>query len=239
MASGKRSSAGERVLEGRHVIGLFFLMLLFSGVFFTLGYVMGRNQLEDQVRAASPRGAEAELPLKAEKPAKAGKNNNAVVAPAPADNSETSTDPNTTAPSSDWQFYKAGEKSASNVNERLKPAAPASTATTAPTGSASGSTAKTVPASAKATSAPAGKSAGVVASAPKGSYYLQVAAVRSEGDALSLANELHKKKFPAFVQTPQGDKYYRVQVGPYTDQKAMQNAKKGLETAGFKAIIKH
>ena len=68
---------------------------------------------------------------------------------------------------------------------------------------------------------------------------LQVAAVRSEADALSLAGELRKKKFPAFVQTPQGDRYYRVQVGPYSDQKAMQTAKKGLETSGFKAIIKH
>ena len=39
------------MLEGRHVIGLFFLMLLFSGVFFTLGYVMGRKEFEGQVRA--------------------------------------------------------------------------------------------------------------------------------------------------------------------------------------------
>jgi cell division septation protein DedD len=54
-----------------------------------------------------------------------------------------------------------------------------------------------------------------------------------------VANELRRKKFPAFVQSPQGDKYYRVQVGPYMDEKAMQAAKKGLETAGFKAIIKH
>src|SRR5208282_854390 len=54
MASGgKRGSAGERVLEGRHVIGLFMLMLLFSGVFFTLGYVMGRNQYDGQVRAST------------------------------------------------------------------------------------------------------------------------------------------------------------------------------------------
>ena len=28
-------------------------MLLFSGVFFTLGYVMGRNQYDGQVRAAT------------------------------------------------------------------------------------------------------------------------------------------------------------------------------------------
>ncbi len=53
MASGGRKSASERVLEGKHVIGLFLLMLLFSGVFFTLGYVMGRNQYDGQVRAAT------------------------------------------------------------------------------------------------------------------------------------------------------------------------------------------
>jgi hypothetical protein len=48
MASGGRRSAGDRVLESKHVIGLFLLMLLFSGVFFTLGYVMGRNQYDMQ-----------------------------------------------------------------------------------------------------------------------------------------------------------------------------------------------
>src|SRR6266849_4417400 len=53
MASGGRRGAGERVLESRHVIGLFLLMLVFSGVFFALGYVMGRNQYDGQVRAAN------------------------------------------------------------------------------------------------------------------------------------------------------------------------------------------
>src|SRR6266478_10190296 len=57
-SGGKRGGARERVLEGRHVIGLFMLMLLFSGGFFTLGYVMGRNQYDGQVRAATnPRGS--------------------------------------------------------------------------------------------------------------------------------------------------------------------------------------
>lgn len=37
----------------------------------------------------------------------------------------------------------------------------------------------------------------------------------------------------------QGDKYYHVLVGPYADQKAIDNARKGLELAGFKqAIVK-
>ena len=35
MASGGRRGAGERVLESKHVIGLFLLMLVFSGVFFS------------------------------------------------------------------------------------------------------------------------------------------------------------------------------------------------------------
>jgi cell division protein FtsN len=42
----------------------------------------------------------------------------------------------------------------------------------------------------------------------------------------------------AFVLTPQGSKYYRVQVGPYSDKKSAEAAKKGLEGAGFRAIVK-
>jgi cell division septation protein DedD len=72
-----------------------------------------------------------------------------------------------------------------------------------------------------------------------GSYLLQVAALKKEADALDLARQLQKKKFPAFVLSPQGDKYYRVQVGPYADAKTADTAKKGLEGAGFKAIVKH
>ena len=221
MGAGKRSSVGERVLEGRHVIGLFFLMLLFSGVFFTLGYVMGKNQLDAQVRAASTRGADAVLPLKQEPSAKAGKG--PVSTP---DTAGPSGDSAGTPPSSEWEFYRAGEKKAANDHLKAAPAAP-------PPASP-----KTIATSAKSAPPVSAPKSGSPALA-KGSYLLQVAAVRSEGDAVSLAGELRKKRFPAFVQTPQGDKYYRVQVGPYNDQRAMQNAKKGLEAAGFKAIIKH
>jgi cell division protein FtsN len=220
MAS-RKSSAGERVLEGRHVIGLFFLMLLFSGVFFTLGYVMGRNQLDTQVRADRTPINDPPASLKPAISPKQGKT--AVSTPG---NPDTATDPNAeTPPTPDWQFYNAGDKKPSN--DHLKPVPPA----------ASSAQPRPIPASAKSSS-PARTTASAPA-IPRGAYLLQVAALRTESDALSVASDLRKKKFPAFVQTPQGDKYYRVQVGPYTDQKAMQTAKKGLETAGFKAIIKH
>ncbi len=89
---------------------------------------------------------------------------------------------------------------------------------------------KTASSSSKAPSPPAG---------PSGAYLLQVSALRRESDALELATRLQKKKFPAFVVSPQTDNYYRVQVGPYADLKAVDVARKGLEDAGFKPIVKH
>jgi cell division septation protein DedD len=219
MAS-RKSSAGERVLEGRHVIGLFFLMLLFSGVFFTLGYVMGRNQLDAQVRASSTH-ADALLPLKPEPIAKPNKS--PVSTPG---NSDPATDTGM-PPSSEWEFYRAGDKNSSN--DHLKPALAAPSSTQP----------KAIATSAKSPPPPALHATAAPPAIPHGSYLLQVVALRTESDAVSVANELRKKKFPAFVQAPQGDKYYRVQVGPYSDQKAMQAARKDLDTAGFKAIIKH
>src|SRR5262252_3089699 len=103
MAAGKRSSAGERVLEGRHVIGLFFLMLLFSGVFFTLGYVMGKNQLDAQVRAAGTRGTDPVLPPKQDPSAKPAKG------PVSTPDSAATPSDASTPPSSEWEFYHAGE----------------------------------------------------------------------------------------------------------------------------------
>src|ERR1700676_1532200 len=113
MASGgKRGSAGERVLEGRHVIGLFMLMLLFSGVFFTLGYVMGRNQYDGQVRAATNPGG---LPDSTVLP-------KPEVRPKPSNRKSASQPPaDAAAPAnSDWEFYHAGDSN--KTDDNLKPA---------------------------------------------------------------------------------------------------------------------
>jgi len=214
MASGgRRGGAGDRVLEGRHVIGLFMLMLLFSGVFFTLGYVMGRNQFDSPVRAASnPRTLlPAPVAIKPGRADSAAKHSNDA-----RRDSDPSTDTNT-QPNSDWSFYNA-RKSSPDDNFKAAPPAP-----------------RAIPAAAKARSA----KATALSAIPAGSYTLQVAALRRESDALTLAAHLQKQKFPAFVASPQADKYYRVQVGPYADQKSAESAKKGLEDAGFKAIVKH
>lgn len=221
---GKRGGAGERVLEGRHVIGLFFLMLLFSGVFFTLGYVMGRNQYDGQVRAASTRLAR-ETPLTAKNDGASKRGGHAAAPETPA------ADP-ATPDSSGWgEIYDAGKPKPVEDHLRPAPSPAAAAAHTVPAVSRGAAAAKPSNAAAKtAVSAPA---------PPRGTYTLQVAALTKESDAVALASTLQKKRFPAFVQTPQADKYFRVQVGPYADQKAAEAARKGLEGAGFKAIVKH
>jgi hypothetical protein len=99
MASGGRRGAGERVLESRHVIGLFLLMLVFSGVFFALGYVMGRNQYDGQVRAATNGMGSAE-PVVSAKPDVAPKKT------AARPNESIDSDPATSTTSdSTWNFY--------------------------------------------------------------------------------------------------------------------------------------
>jgi DedD protein len=227
MASGGRKSAGERVLEGKHVIGLFLLMLLFSGVFFTLGYVMGRNQYDGQVRAATTgsRTPDTIVPTKSDAASKKSSATEPV---------ENESDPATASNKSDWEFYN--NSAPAKREPRLDPAPKPSA--TVPAAKSLNTRAKveppppapvrvTVKSSKPVSAAPAIPSSGIL---------LQVAAVSRQDDALSIASSLQKKHFPATVLTPQKDTYYRVQVGPYKDQKSADAAKKGLEGAGFKAF---
>jgi cell division septation protein DedD len=229
MASrGNRGGAGERVLESKHVIGLFMLMLVFSGVFFALGYVMGRNQYDGQVRAAGPSPHATPDPVISPKSELSTKRSGSKASAQPA---APAADPSSEVngqPDSDWGFYNAGK---SAPDDTLRP------------GTATQPSTINAVSNAKTSSHPANVSAksanGQAASSAGPGYTVQVAALRKEVDAHSVALTLQKKKFPAFVVAPTSDKYFHVQVGPYPDQKSAEAAKKGLESAGFKAIVKH
>src|ERR1700730_9137853 len=209
--AGRKRGAGERVLESRHVIGLFLLMLVFSAVFFTLGYVMGRNQYDEQVRAAN---TQHDFSVALAKKSDAG-SKHATAMPSPEESN----------PNSDWEFYSSDKQKESG--DHLKPVSPATVSPSAKMAPQNNGNAKPVAAVFEALKPP-----------QSGGYTLQVMAVRRESDALDLAKRLLKNKFPAFVLTPQGNKYYRVQVGPYSDKKSAEAAKKSLEGAGFRAIVK-
>ncbi|HWG59863.1 MAG TPA: SPOR domain-containing protein [Candidatus Acidoferrales bacterium] len=126
MGSNGRRSGGDRILESRHLVGLFFGVVVLCGVFFTLGYVMGRAQYGGAVHAAGAMDppATAAAPLKSAKAAGA-----------------------TAAVPSEWDFYgkKADDRldapvaaAASPVAAPRQPAAAPARSKPAPTAKISG-----------------------------------------------------------------------------------------------------
>jgi cell division protein FtsN len=220
MGGNSKRGGGDRVLESRHLIALFLGVVLLCCVFFTLGYVMGKTQYGNApVEAASIE--------KAARP----------VSPREA---QTAAQPQA---SPEWDFYakkKTGDvplKSApasSHVSESASPSAPSSFAPPAP-----------APTPVRREAAPAvSRPASAVPArfrAPRMSrnaVVLQVGALRSESDALAMADALQAKGFPSFVVNPTTDGFYRVQVGPFDSQAIGDKAKQNLQRAGFKAIYR-
>jgi len=229
MASGGGRGAGGGVLESRHVIGLFLLMLVFSGVFFALGYVMGRNQYDGQVRAANNGMGTAE-PVLSAKPDVAPKRT-----PARPNDSANSDPATSTTSDSTWNFYDKDKSS--KVPPHLEPV-PKTSPTPPP--SKQVNVRNSAPSPVVAPRTPVERNASSAPLIPNGAIVLQVAALARQDDAQALVGSLQRKHFSAYVQPPHKDKYYRVQVGPFKDQKSADAAKKGLESAGFKAFyVKH
>jgi cell division protein FtsN len=52
MAKQKKGDSYEMVLESRHLLGVFFAVVLLCALFFTLGFVLGRSQGQEQAQAA-------------------------------------------------------------------------------------------------------------------------------------------------------------------------------------------
>ncbi len=65
---------------------------------------------------------------------------------------------------------------------------------------------------------------------------LQVGAMKMEGNATALMQDLKKKKFSAFVYRHGNDSLYRVAVGPFGDRDSSAKVKSELEKNGYKTI---
>jgi cell division septation protein DedD len=188
------------------LVGLFLGVVLLCGVFFTLGYVMGRNQFGGPVHAEDKRIRETPSST-------------------PAATKSKQSDPAPSSTSGDWDFYG---KSPKNPDATETPAE-------APRNGA-GSTASAAKTKPVASTTPSGRFQ--PPKMGKSSIVLQVSALTRQSDALAMADAIQQKGFPSFVVTPTTDNFYRVQVGPYADEKSADASKRALEQAGFKSIIK-
>ena len=220
MAPKGKKNGGDFVLESRHLVGLFLLLVVIFGVVFTLGYLLGRSQDDTKLRAAAVKTVDDADPPTAAPVAKSkAKPDAGDAVPPPA--------------GSDWDFYHSAD--AKTSDDQLQPPPVKNVSAKQPVAAPKPAAAKT----AKQDNAPAPLDAPLI---PKGKIMLQVAAVTSEGDALALAQALQQKKFSAFVippsKAPGSDKFYRIQVGPYADNQSASAARQDLEAKGFKSIIK-
>ncbi|MGH9717648.1 MAG: SPOR domain-containing protein [Candidatus Acidiferrales bacterium] len=215
MAGGGKRGGGDRVLESRHLVGLFLGVVLLCGVFFTLGYVMGKTQYDGAVHAAASPNASA--PLRSERAKSTQAESRSAAVPAPN--------------ASEWDFY--GKKQ--DNDDHLQPAPKSSSPWVSSSPAANAQVAK--PESRRPREIPTAARFRAPRIA-RGAIVLQVAALRHEGDALAMAEMLQRKRFPSFVITPSTDRFYRVQVGPYRNERSAENARRALERAGFKAIMK-
>jgi DedD protein len=218
--SGSRRG-GERVLESRHLIGLFLGVVLLCCVFFTLGYVMGKTQYGNTPVEAASLDSVKSLPPAAKR--------------APAQ----------TPASTEWDFYT--EKKTTDIPlkpQSSKSAASASSAPsviTAPRISPNAPPSRDISSSSTRTShapAPLPPSRYRAPRMSRNAIVLQVGALRSQSDALAMTDALQRKGFPAFVVVPSSDSFYRVQVGPFPTQAVGEKAKQSLEREGFKAIYR-
>ena len=218
MASSRRGK--DWVLGGRHLVGVFVLLVVLFGMVFTLGYLLGRNQYDAQLRAAA-----STIPGKpdsvSDKPVKSVKS---LRGPGGREDVQKPE-----APPSDWDFYHSAEpaKPAEPLAEPPKSFVPSRTAIRA--AGKSGTRIDSARSNLKSVSPPP---------IPHGAKVLQVAAMARQSDAVALAQALQQKKFPAFVLPPGADRYYRVRVGPYTDPQSADLARQKLESQGFKAITR-
>lgn len=216
--NGKRG--GDRILESRHLVGLFLGVVLLCAVFFTLGYVMGRNQYGGSVHAQENPFDSRTLVRPSVKP----KSADAMQPGAGQANNENN---------SEWDFYsKKGDTSGADARLSVPAPNPASAAGSTP--------ASSKPASSKSAIEKSSKPAAAYPQPHlvRGSIVLQVAAVTKQGDALAMADILQQKRFPSFVVAPTTDNFYRVQVGPFRDEKSADAARAELDRDGFMAIIK-
>lgn len=212
-----RKNSGDMVLGGRHLVGIFLLLVVVFAVVFTLGYLLGRSQYDSSIRAASKTAPV--LPAAGSAPHVA----DAAPPPAAPQASQTPSQP------TEWDFYHAAQPAKSPP--RLTPQ---------PRKAVSGrklSAARHSPRH-KPVRLPRADRSLAAPLIPRGATVLQVAALTHQSDALALAQALQKRKFPAFVLTPAADHFYRVQVGPYPTEQSANTARHRLERQGFKSIVK-
>lgn len=201
----------EITLGTGKMLGVFFALVALCGVFFGLGYSLGRGSgrtiLADgeQVQtSSSPALRPSAMKSGTGAPAQTGEGLTFYKAVEQKDpNAQLATDPAKDA-SKETAKEVVTPDSADNDAKQSQPAAPDPATALASTG-----------------------------------YFVQVAAVSKQDDAQALVDALKKKQYAAFTAASSAtDKLFRVQIGPFNDIKEAEATRAKLIGDGYNPILK-
>jgi cell division septation protein DedD len=197
----------ELVLGNRQLISVFLIVVILLGVFFSMGYIVGRN--------SSPTGgtttATAKVPVEpSDTPPPASASAPQEKAPA------TPSEPKASAP----------ERVTTHAEQPAPEAPPPKPAP---------STAKEKRSPSPPPAPARSERAAVTGEPPSGDYWQVVATTRP--DAEIVAEALTKKGMHAIVAPAPKEGYFRVLVGPLKDSAGQAQTRTELEAAGFKNPI--
>jgi cell division septation protein DedD len=219
------------------LLGLFFMLVVICGVFFAIGYSLGKTSAREQaLNDKTALNASTAAPV-VSNPAAAKPSAGVVSKSEPDGNAgaDLSNEPS----SPDLTFFNAVKRS-----DRNTPATKGdSKATTKPEVKAAGpavTDSSAAPVEVAAKTGPKAEAAPAITPAPGGGFVVQVAAVTREEDAAALAGALRKKNYSVFVVNNPAihDKYYHVQVGPFPTLQDAETMKARLMGEGYNPIVK-
>ena len=198
----------ELVLGNRQLISVFLIVVILLGVFFSMGYIVGRNS------SPSDAGRNSAIAKSVEPPAET---------PSPA---TSAAPPQTSAPVPETKTA-APERVTTHAEQ---PAAEVPPPKPAPASPAKEKRSPSPP------PAPArSERASVTGEPPAGDYWQVVATARP--DAEIVAEALGKKGMHAIVAPAPKEGIFRVLVGPLKDSATQAQTRTDLEAAGFKNPI--
>jgi cell division septation protein DedD len=208
----------ELVLGNRQLISVFVIVVVLLGVFFSMGYIVGRNSSPVSQEARNEKAKSESADSTAPDP----------TADTPADSSTTPPAIDSAPSSSTDAAPPESTKPAQSVEPppRPKPEPARSAKEVKPE-------VKPKPSPAPAAAAPVHAAA---AGEPAGGQYWQVVAT-ARPDAEIIAEALGKKGFHVVLAPAPKDGVFRVLVGPLGDASTQASTRTNLESAGFKNPI--
>jgi cell division septation protein DedD len=218
-----------RAAKSRHTIELVLAVVLLTWALVFLGYQMGStgaNRATHDLTTTKSGGGDSAAPASASASSKTGTGKAGAPSTAAFASAEAFPEMNPIPPVS------SGRSSAKTPNS-------ASLEAPAPSRGAAMATAPKPPAvTTREGSAPAAGTSVLEGAVPamNSGLVLQVGAMKMEGNATALMQDLRKKNFTAFVYKHGNDNLYRVGVGPFGDRDSSAKVKSELEKNGYTAI---